>query len=58
MLVECGLPYKVLLVNIGDGEQFRPEFLAVAPNNRISAIMDSDCWGGTPGSVFESGAIL
>ncbi|MEP9379837.1 glutathione S-transferase N-terminal domain-containing protein [Aquabacter sp. CN5-332] len=58
MLEECGLPYEVKLVNIGKGEQFKPEFLAVSPNNKIPAIVDPDGPGGTPISVFESGAIL
>ena len=58
-LEELGLPYKVLPINIGRGDQFKPEFLAISPNNRIPAIVDhapSD--GGAPISVFESGAIL
>jgi GST-like protein len=58
MLEECGLPYDVRLVNIGRGEQFTPEFLAVSPNNRIPAIVDPNGPGGQPISVFESGAIL
>lgn len=58
MLEECGLPYEVKLVNIGKGEQFRPEFLAISPNNRMPAIVDHDGPGGQPISVFESGAIL
>jgi GSH-dependent disulfide-bond oxidoreductase len=57
-LEEAGLPYEVKLVNIGRGEQFRPEFLAIAPNNRMPAIVDPDGPGGEPISVFESGAIL
>ena len=59
MLAECGLPYRVVPVNLGAGEQFAPEFLAISPNNRIPAIVDdqpSD--GGAPLAVFESGAIL
>jgi GST-like protein len=58
-LEEAGLPYRVVPVNIGAGEQFKPEFLAISPNNRMPAIVDhtpSD--GGKPISVFESGAIL
>lgn len=58
-LEELALPYKVIPINIGRGEQFAPEFLAISPNNRIPAIVDhapSD--GGPPISVFESGAIL
>ena len=59
MLEECGLPYKLLPVNIGRGEQFTPEFLAISPNNRMPAIVDRDPAGGSePVAVFESGAIL
>ncbi|MBS9476584.1 glutathione S-transferase N-terminal domain-containing protein [Ancylobacter radicis] len=58
MLEECGLPYEVLPVNIGKGEQFRPDFLAISPNNKIPAILDPEGPGGQPISVFESGAIL
>jgi GST-like protein len=58
MLEECGLPYRVIPVNIGKGDQFKPEFLAIAPNNRMPAIVDPDGPGGQPISVFESGAIL
>ncbi len=58
MLEECGLPYEVKLVNIGRGEQFQPEFLAISPNNRMPAIVDPEGPGGQPISVFESGAIL
>jgi GST-like protein len=59
MLEETGLPYRVVPVNIGRGEQFRPEFLAISPNNRMPAIVDpSPPDGGGPLSVFESGAIL
>ncbi len=58
-LEEAGLPYTLVPVNIGRGEQFRPEFLAIAPNNRMPAIVDRDpSDGGGPISVFESGAIL
>lgn len=57
-LEEMGLPYEIHLVNIGKGEQFRPEFLAISPNNRMPAIVDPDGPGGEPISVFESGAIL
>lgn len=57
-LEEMGLPYRVHLVNIGAGEQFRPEFLAIAPNNRMPAIVDSAGPDGAPVSIFESGAIL
>ena len=59
MLEECGLPYTVHGVNIGKGEQFTAEFLAISPNNRIPAIVDRQpASGGEPISVFESGAIL
>src|SRR3954467_11235359 len=58
-LEETGLPYRITPVNIGKGEQFKPEFLAISPNNRIPAIIDEDPKdGGAPISVFESGAIL
>ena len=58
-LEEAGLPYTIHPVNIGKGEQFQPEFLRIAPNNRIPAIVDQDpAGGGGPLSVFESGAIL
>jgi GSH-dependent disulfide-bond oxidoreductase len=58
MLEECGLPYNVNLVNISKGDQFKPEFLAIAPNNRMPAIVDPDGPDGKPLSIFESGAIL
>ena len=58
MLEECGLPYNVHAVNIGKGDQFKPEFLAVSPNNKMPAIVDPDGPDGRPISVFESGAIL
>jgi GSH-dependent disulfide-bond oxidoreductase len=58
MLEECGLPYAVHPVNIAQGEQFTPHFLAISPNNRIPAIVDPMGPGGRPISVFESGAIL
>jgi GSH-dependent disulfide-bond oxidoreductase len=59
MLEECGLHYKVLPVNILAGEQFRPKFIEVSPNNRVPAIIGHDPpGGGGPISVFESGAIL
>jgi GSH-dependent disulfide-bond oxidoreductase len=58
-LEEAGLPYRVVPVNIGAGEQFKPEFLAISPNNRMPAIVDhTPTGGGAPISVFESGAIL
>lgn len=58
MLEECGLPYNVIPVNLGKGDQFKPEFLKISPNNRMPAIVDSDGPDGSPISVFESGAIL
>src|SRR5450432_260878 len=59
MLEELGIPYTVVPVNIRAGEQFKPEFLAVSPNNRIPAIVDrAPVDGGEPFSVFETGAIL
>ncbi len=54
MLEECGLPYQLIPVDIGSGEQFRPEYLALNPNNKIPTIVDQD----TGTNVFESGAIL
>lgn len=58
-LEETGLPYNVIPVNIGTGEQFKPDFLRIAPNNRIPAIVDhAPTGGGAPVSLFESGAIL
>ena len=58
-LEETGLPYTVHPINIGKGDQFQPEFLRIAPNNRIPAIVDqSPQDGGAPISIFESGAIL
>jgi GST-like protein len=58
MLEECGLPYQAHPVNIGVGDQFKPEFLKISPNNRIPAIIDSEGPDGKPISLFESGAIL
>ena len=57
-LHEMGLPYDLHLVDIGAGDQFAPKFLAIAPNNRMPAIVDPDGPDGAPISVFESGAIL
>lgn len=57
-LEEMGLPYEVKLVNIGKGEQFEPDFLKIAPNNRMPAIIDPDGPDGKPIDIFESGAIL
>ena len=58
MLEECALPYNIIAVNISRGDQFRPEFLAISPNNRMPAIVDHDGPGSRPISIFESGAIL
>ncbi len=58
MLEETGLPYTVRFVDINKGEQFAPEFLEISPNNKMPAIVDPDGPGGSPISVFESGAIL
>jgi GSH-dependent disulfide-bond oxidoreductase len=57
-LEELGLPYQVRTVNITRDEQFAPDFLAISPNNKIPAIVDSDGPGGQPLALFESGAIL
>ena len=58
-LEETATPYKIVPVNIGKGEQFQPDFLKIAPNNRMPAIVDHDPkGGGAPISIFESGAIL
>ena len=58
MLEECGLEYRAHPINIGAGDQFKPEFLAISPNNKIPAITDHQGPGGKPLSLFESGAIL
>jgi GST-like protein len=58
MLEECGLLYRAHPVDIGAGDQFKPEFLAISPNNKIPAIVDADGPDGKPISLFESGAIL
>ena len=59
LLEEAGLPYRLVRVDISKGEQFSPDFLAIAPNNRIPAIVDhAPADGGPPLSIFESGAIL
>jgi glutathione S-transferase len=55
---EMGLPYEIVPVNIGRGDQFKPEFLAISPNNRMPAITDPEGPDGEPISIFESGAIL
>ena len=57
LLEELGDPYNLVPVNIGKGDQFRPEFLKISPNNRMPAIVDHDV-AGDPVTVFESGAIL
>jgi GSH-dependent disulfide-bond oxidoreductase len=58
MLEETGLAYNVHRIDISKGEQFRPDFVAINPNSKIPAIVDSDGPGGGPVSIFESGAIL
>jgi GST-like protein len=58
MLEECGLPYRVHAIDIGAGDQFAPDFLAISPNNKIPAIVDPEGPDGKPISLFESGAIL
>ena len=57
MLEECALPYRLIPVNIGQGDQFKPDFLKISPNHRMPAIVDHDV-AGEPVPVFESGAIL
>ncbi|VAW02817.1 Glutathione S-transferase, partial [hydrothermal vent metagenome] len=57
-LEEMGLDYTMIPVMIGQGDQFKPEFLKISPNNRMPAIIDPDGPDGKPVSVFESGAIL
>lgn len=57
-LEETGLEYKIVPVDIRSGDQFKPEFLKISPNNRMPAIVDSDGPGGKPLALFESGAIL
>ena len=58
MLEECGLPYRAHAIDIGAGDQFGADFLAISPNNKIPAITDPDGPDGKPISLFESGAIL
>ena len=58
MLEECALPHTVHAVDIGAGDQFKPDFLKISPNNKIPALVDSDGPDGKPISIFESGAIL
>ncbi len=58
MLEETGLPYRVHPIDIGAGDQFKPEYLKISPNNKMPAMIDSDGPGGKPMSMFESGAML
>jgi len=58
MLEECALPYRVHKIDIGKGDQFKPEFVAINPNSKIPAIVDPDGPDGRPLPLFESGAIL
>ncbi|MEM4985931.1 glutathione binding-like protein [Collimonas sp. H4R21] len=58
LLEELGLPYRVHAIDIGAGDQFKPDFLSISPNNKIPAIVDADGPDGKPISLFESGAIL
>ncbi len=58
MCEEVGLKYNIIPVNIGAGDQFKPEFLKISPNNRMPAIIDPDGPDGKPIAIFESGAIL
>ncbi|MEO8757487.1 MAG: glutathione S-transferase N-terminal domain-containing protein [Devosia sp.] len=58
MLEELGVPYAIHHIDIGHGDQFKPEFLAISPNNKIPAIVDPEGPDGQPISIFESGAIL
>jgi len=59
LLEELGVPYNIIPINIGKGEQFTPEFLKISPNNRMPAIVDHEpLGGGEPLAIFESGAIL
>ena len=58
MLEECGLPYRVIPVDIGAGDQFKPDFLKISPNNKMPAMVDTDGPGGKPMALAESGAML
>jgi GSH-dependent disulfide-bond oxidoreductase len=58
MLEETGLPYKVIPIDIGAGDQFKPEFLKISPNNKMPAMVDHDGPGGKPMALAESGAML
>ena len=58
MLEECSIPYNIIPVNLGKGDQFKPDFLKISPNNRMPAIVDHEGPSGNEISIFESGAIL
>ena len=58
MLEEVGLPYEVHPINLAEGDQLKPEYLAINPNNKIPAVVDTEGPGGKPFTLFESGAIL
>lgn len=58
LLEETGLPYNTIAIDIGRGDQFKPDFLKISPNNKMPAIVDSDGPDGKPLTIFESGAIL
>ena len=58
LLEELGQPYTVVPVDIGAGDQFKPEFLEISPNNKMPALVDGDGPGGKPLAIFESGAIM
>ena len=58
MLEECGLPFTSVPIDIRNGDQFKPDFLKISPNNKVPAIVDPDGPDGKPISLFESGAIL
>ena len=58
MLEEVSIPYKIIPINLGKGDQFKPDFLEISPNNRMPAIIDNDGPSGKKTTVFESGAIL
>jgi GST-like protein len=58
MLEECDLPYRIHHIDIGAGDQFKPDFLKISPNNKIPALVDDEGPDGEPISLFESGAIL
>ncbi len=58
MLEETGLPYRVIPVNIGEGDQFEPDFLEISPNNKMPAMVDREGPGGEPFALAESGAML